>query len=156
MRRIERTPHVIYVDRDRLGSFLCLWLLCLVAPLAWLARGMNILSVLLGSLAVLLAVAAFVLLFRERVFVIDRALGELRVLERTLPWRPARRTQIGLHDLTVWMRDHGADRYTLCVARRTEPPILLRQGRFPEPLRAWGERFAEDLGQSLHTHAGQV
>ena len=152
VKRIERPPHVLYVERDRLGSLLCLWMACLLLPVAGSVWNQPILGILAVHVVLILGVAAFVLLFRERVIAVDRDQGELRVLERRVPWRTWR-YQIALHRVRIRLqpRNAAAQVYELGVLLPDGTLILVKRGGPLAALQRLAEQLAADAGRPLDT-----
>jgi hypothetical protein len=149
MKRIEEPPLVIYLDRDLGASLLCFWVFCLILPAAWALWIRPVLAAVAGLGALALVGAMFLLLFRARVIAIDRDMGELRILERTVPWR-TRRTQIPLHHVSIWLMRCEGGRAGIFIGQGTHPSILVQRGASAGPLRRLAERLASDLGRPLH------
>jgi hypothetical protein len=152
VKRVERPPVVLYVERDRLGSFLCLWMACLLLPVAGAVWSQPILGILAVHGVVILGVGAFVLLFRARVMAIDRDLGELRVLDRRVPWRTWR-YQIALHRVRIRLqpRNAPAQGHELCVLLPDGATILVKRGGPLTALRRLAGQLAADAGRPLDT-----
>ncbi|HEX7898854.1 MAG TPA: hypothetical protein VF950_13910 [Planctomycetota bacterium] len=151
MKRIERPPLVLYVERDRLGSLLCLWMFCLLLPVIRAAWKAPLLNTLVCSLAVFAGLFAFVLLFRARVLAVDRDAGEVRILVRAVPWRTVR-TRIPLERALVWMnerRESSGTRYEACVAESGGRPWLVRSSSSREDTARLARQLAADMGRPL-------
>ena len=127
---------------------LCFWILCLVLPAGWASWERPVVAAVAGLGALLLLGGMFRLLFRARVMAIDRDLGELRILERCVPWR-THRTQIPLHQVSIWLARREGGRAGIFIGRGPQPPILVQTGTAWGPLRQLAERLASDLGRPL-------
>lgn len=151
MKRIERPPLVIYVERDRLGSLLFLWMSMLLAPVAWGAREAVILRDILWAALVLSTGAAFVLLFRARLLAIDRDAGEVRILARAVPWRTLR-IRIPLERAFVWeneRRQPSSVLHEVCIAKDGGRPWVVQSSHSREAMARLARQLAADLGRPL-------
>lgn len=161
MQRIERQPKLIYRDRNLLRSILFLYLVCLDLVLLWTIRegGVPLLRAFLMMSLPFLALGAFSPLFIVRAFIIDRGLGELRVVERVL-FSGSQETRLSLEDLFVWIvvqfenpsSPVVVDRravYRVLIRRGIGPAIVFASGRHLDPLRARAQELARDMARPL-------
>jgi hypothetical protein len=156
--RIERPSLILYVERDRFGSALCLYIACLLLPLAWSAGSAAQIGPILWALFAGFLTGAFRLLFRQRELVIDRDRNEVRFMERGL-FIGIRRRALPLDQVTVWIhselepsqpREVLPRRGSIVLGGPGGPGILFLRSTGKPNLLDRADRLAADLGCPLY------
>ncbi|HLF93360.1 MAG TPA: hypothetical protein VJB14_07855 [Planctomycetota bacterium] len=168
MKRLERFPRIIFVERNLIDSLslVCAFCAC-VLPLWRIHQDSGdewgSLLWLVVELALLLVGSAFVLLFTVRVFAVDSSLNQFLMLERGLLMR-TRKTVLPVEKINLWIvtRFENPDSpavvdrrayYLVLIHPVGEPAVTFASGRDLESVRARAEELARDLGRPLWADA---
>ena len=152
MKRIERPPRVLYIERQTALGVVCLYLCAIGVGAIFVVPGIRI--IWLGALP--LGVMGFVYLFHRRVFGIDRDRGVLVILREGLLQSKTKGTyelkDLEVRILTVPRQAPGPavirqDVYHAWVFQSGEPILPLTQGQDLGMVRELAEGFARDLGR---------
>jgi hypothetical protein len=152
VKRIERPPRVLYVERQIALGMVCLYLLAVGVGLAFMVPGIRI--IWLG--AVPFGVMGVVMLFHRRVFGIDRDQGLLVILQQGLLKSKARASyelkDLDVRIVTLPLQPPGPavirqDVHYAWVYRNGEQLFQLIKGQDLGMVRELAEGFARDLGR---------
>lgn len=154
MKRIERPPQILYVERQIALGLVCLYLAATGVALFLFIPGIRIVWV--GALG--FGAVGLVYLFHRRVLGIDRERGILVVLQEGLFQSKARAT-FEIKELEVWLISRPRqppgpavvpqDVHEGWIVRNGQPILQLRQGVDLGLVQELSEGVARDLGRPI-------